>query len=161
MELSPCLINTLCFLLSAWLQTSGKKSRNNFLKFCSLLSPHLACSLAVSGAEESRHGPWLASRKIRTSNTKAVPGSVLIMSFPTRAWRNLMGYMTGEEKKAVVTSLCLLCTGLTHHPATCNPVYAFVWVLWVLIKLSVHMKSMVPVFCTAATQSLVRLNIFM
>lgn len=72
-----------------------------------------------------------------------------------------MGCMTGEEKKAVVTSLWLLCAGLAHHPATCNPVYAFFWVLWVLITLSVHMKSMAPVFCTAVVQGLVRLNILM
>ena len=70
-----------------------------------------------------------------------------------------MGCMTGKEKKAVGTSLCLSVAGLAHHPAMHNPVYAFVWVLWVLIKLSFHMKSMLPVFPTAVIQSLVRLNV--
>lgn len=58
-----------------------------------------------------------------------------------------------------MTSLCLSFAGLVHHPAMHNPLHAFVWVLWVLIKLSVHMKSMLPVFPTAGIQNLVRLNI--
>lgn len=51
-----------------------------------------------------------------------------------------MACMTGKEKKAVVTSLCLSFAALAHDPAMHNPVYAFVCILWVLIKLSVHMR---------------------
>lgn len=46
-----------------------------------------------------------------------------------------MDCMTGKEK-AVVTSLRLSFAVLPHHPVMHNPLYAFVWVLWALIKLS-------------------------
>lgn len=46
-----------------------------------------------------------------------------------------MDCMTGKEKKAVVTSLCLSFAVLPHHPVMQNPLYALVWVLWALIKL--------------------------
>lgn len=69
-----------------------------------------------------------------------------------------MDCMTGKEKKAVVTSPCLSFAVLPHHPVMHNPLYAFVWILWALIKLSVHMKSMLPVFPTAVLHGLVRLN---
>lgn len=38
-----------------------------------------------------------------------------------------MDCMTGKEKKAVVTSLCLSFAVLPHHPVMHNPLYAFVW----------------------------------
>lgn len=69
-----------------------------------------------------------------------------------------MDCVTGKEKKAVVTSLCLSFAVLPHHPVMHNPLYTFVWILWALIKLSVHMKSMLPVFPTAVIHGLVRLN---
>lgn len=36
-----------------------------------------------------------------------------------------MDCMTGKEKKAVVTSLCLSLAVLPHHPVMHNPLYAF------------------------------------
>lgn len=47
-----------------------------------------------------------------------------------------MDCMTGKEKKAVVTSLCLSFAVVPHHPLMHNPLYAFAWVLLALIKLS-------------------------
>lgn len=42
-----------------------------------------------------------------------------------------MDCMTGKEKKAVVTSLCLSFAVLPHHPVMHNLLYAFVGILWV------------------------------